>query len=67
VWEALQTGATVSAQDRALLRLAATNATLESVRAADLVYTAGGGTALYSSYRYGDTFAMFTPLRSTSS
>jgi alkylation response protein AidB-like acyl-CoA dehydrogenase len=49
VWEALQAGTTVSAQDRALLRLAATNATLESARATDLMYTTGGGTALYSS------------------
>jgi alkylation response protein AidB-like acyl-CoA dehydrogenase len=49
VWEALQAGETISAQDRALLRLAATKATLESARATDLLYTAGGGTALYSS------------------
>jgi alkylation response protein AidB-like acyl-CoA dehydrogenase len=49
VWEALQSDATVSAEDRASLRLAATNATLGSARAADLMYTAAGGTALYSS------------------
>jgi alkylation response protein AidB-like acyl-CoA dehydrogenase len=49
LWDGLQAGAPVSAMDRALLRLAATKATLEAARAADLMYTAGGGSALYAS------------------
>jgi indole-3-acetate monooxygenase len=35
-------------KDRALLRLAATQATMASAQAVDLMYTAGGGTSIYA-------------------
>ncbi len=39
---------TVTARDRALLRLAATQATRASARAVDLMYHAGGGSSIYA-------------------
>jgi indole-3-acetate monooxygenase len=48
IWDKIVNGSPVSAQDRALLRLAATNMTLSAARAVDLAYTAGGGSALYA-------------------
>ena len=38
----------MTARDRALLRLAATQATRASARAVDLMYHAGGGSSIYA-------------------
>ncbi len=48
VWTALVDRGRLIPRERALLRLACTNATLSSARAVDLMYTAGGGTANYA-------------------
>ncbi|WP_437636381.1 acyl-CoA dehydrogenase family protein [Sorangium sp. So ce854] len=47
VWDAAVAGASISIQDRARVRLAATNAALGAARVVDLAFTAGGATALY--------------------
>jgi alkylation response protein AidB-like acyl-CoA dehydrogenase len=49
VWDAVVAGRPVSVEQRALLRVAATNAVVSSARAVDLVYTAGGASAMYES------------------
>lgn len=46
-WQAAQTGAEFDLRTRAGLRLAATNATIASARAVDLMYNAGGGSSIY--------------------
>ena len=47
-WERAQTAGAIEIRERARLRLAATHATLASACAVDLVYGAGGGTAVYA-------------------
>ncbi|HJL17468.1 MAG TPA: acyl-CoA dehydrogenase family protein [Sandaracinaceae bacterium LLY-WYZ-13_1] len=47
LWRAVEASEEISVEDRARLRLAASNATASAARAADLMYTAGGATALY--------------------
>ncbi|XXX78085.1 acyl-CoA dehydrogenase family protein [Sorangium sp. So ce134] len=47
VWGAAVAGASISIQERARVRLAATNAALGAARVVDLAFTAGGATALY--------------------
>lgn len=47
-WRALLDRGRLTLHERALLRLACTNATLSSARAVDLMHTAGGGTANYA-------------------
>jgi alkylation response protein AidB-like acyl-CoA dehydrogenase len=48
VWGEVKTGRPVSAEERALLRIAATHAVSSAARAVDLAYTAGGATSIYS-------------------
>ncbi len=48
IWEKIVKKNPVTAEDRALLRMAATNMTLSAARAIDLAYTANGGSALYA-------------------
>jgi alkylation response protein AidB-like acyl-CoA dehydrogenase len=50
-WKQAQSGEPLRVEDRRLMRLAATNATLASARAVDLAYTTGGGSALYAKNR----------------
>jgi alkylation response protein AidB-like acyl-CoA dehydrogenase len=47
-WESAERGGEIALTDRARLRLAATHATATAARAVDLMYTAGGGTAIYA-------------------
>ena len=47
-WERAQAAGAIEVRERARLRLAATHATLASARAVDLMYGAGGGTAVYA-------------------
>ena len=47
-WERAQAAGAIAIRERARLRLAATHATLASACAVDLVYGAGGGTAVYA-------------------
>ena len=47
-WERARAAGTIEVRERAQLRLAATHATLASARAVDLMYAAGGGTAVYA-------------------
>ena len=47
-WEAARTSGEISVEGRAKLRLAATHATRSSAEAVDLMYEAGGGTAIYA-------------------
>lgn len=49
VWEMVQSGKDVSAEQRGLLRIAATHATRTAAGVVERMYTAGGGTALFSS------------------
>jgi indole-3-acetate monooxygenase len=49
VWETVQQGTPVTAEQQALLRIAATHATATSAAAVDRMYTAGGGSALFAS------------------
>jgi alkylation response protein AidB-like acyl-CoA dehydrogenase len=46
-WDAVVAGGVVSDEQRRSIRLATTHATAESARAVDLMYTAGGGAAIY--------------------
>jgi alkylation response protein AidB-like acyl-CoA dehydrogenase len=48
-WDAAERGGEIPLVDRARLRLAATHSTASAARAVDLMYTAGGGTAVYAS------------------
>jgi alkylation response protein AidB-like acyl-CoA dehydrogenase len=47
-WEAACATGTIDLRGRARLRLAATHATIAAARAVDLMYNAGGGTAVYA-------------------
>ena len=47
-WQAATGEGRLEVRHRALLRLAATHATLASARTVDLMYNAGGGTAVYA-------------------
>jgi indole-3-acetate monooxygenase len=47
-WDAARAGDALTLRQRAVLRLAVTNATAGAARAVDLMYTAGGGTANYA-------------------
>ena len=49
VWEIVQAGKNVPAEQRALLRIAATHATTTAAGVVDRKYTTAGGTALFSS------------------
>ncbi|MGE0598403.1 MAG: acyl-CoA dehydrogenase family protein [Dehalococcoidia bacterium] len=48
VWERAQAGARIGNEDKAMIRLAATTATLNSTRAVDICYNLGGATSIYS-------------------
>jgi alkylation response protein AidB-like acyl-CoA dehydrogenase len=49
VWQHLNTGQPVTAQQRALLRLAAVDGVQRAAQAVDLMYNAGGATAIFES------------------
>jgi alkylation response protein AidB-like acyl-CoA dehydrogenase len=49
VWQATQAGLGVSTRQRALFRLAITNAVSSAVEAVDLMYSAGGGSSVLAS------------------
>ncbi len=49
VWDLVQAGAPVTAEQRGLLRTAATHATAAAAGAVDRMYTAAGGTAVFAS------------------
>jgi alkylation response protein AidB-like acyl-CoA dehydrogenase len=48
MWDRVTKGTAPSPPERARLRIAATNAVRACAHAVDLVYTAGGGSALYA-------------------
>jgi alkylation response protein AidB-like acyl-CoA dehydrogenase len=47
-WESARTSGAIPVEQRARLRLAATEATTRAARAVDLMYEAGGGTSIYA-------------------
>ena len=47
-WDEARRDGAIGTQARLGARLAATNATLSAAKAVDLMYTAGGGTAVYA-------------------
>lgn len=47
VWEHIVAGNSATIEQRALMRLAAAHATISSARAVDMMYTLGGGSAIY--------------------
>jgi alkylation response protein AidB-like acyl-CoA dehydrogenase len=49
LWQHVSAGAVVTAEQRAALRLATTHATATSAKAVDLMYTAAGGTSVFTS------------------
>jgi alkylation response protein AidB-like acyl-CoA dehydrogenase len=49
LWEQVQAGADVAAEQRAALRLATTHATAASAKAVDVMYTVAGGTSVFTS------------------
>jgi alkylation response protein AidB-like acyl-CoA dehydrogenase len=49
IWESVVAGRTITLEQRALLRLAATQAVANAAQAIDLVYNAGGSSSLYAS------------------
>ena len=49
IWEKVLRDAEVTAKDRALVRMACAHAALESLRATEIAYTLGGGSAIYES------------------
>lgn len=50
VWDAAASGASVTLEQRARLRLAATNAVREATQVVDQMYEAGGATAIYAEH-----------------
>jgi alkylation response protein AidB-like acyl-CoA dehydrogenase len=50
-WQRAVAGEEHSLKDRALMRIAATNAARASARAVDRMYNAGGGTSIYAASR----------------
>jgi alkylation response protein AidB-like acyl-CoA dehydrogenase len=56
VWETVQAGKVVTTRQRALFRLAITNAVGSAVEAVDLMYSAGGGTSVFASSRLDRAF-----------
>ena len=51
MWKTLERGEQPSAEERAIVRLAASQAVQGAVRAADLAYNFGGGSSIYESCR----------------
>jgi alkylation response protein AidB-like acyl-CoA dehydrogenase len=51
VWARVHSGEKMSVEDRAMLRLAATNAALSCSRAVDICYNLGGGSSIYAENR----------------
>ncbi len=51
VWNRVDAGAKMTVGDRAMLRMAATNAALSCARAVDICYNLGGGTSVYEESR----------------
>ena len=51
VWARVDSGGKMSVEDRAMLRLAATNAAHSGARAVDLCYNLGGGSSIYAENR----------------
>ena len=47
VWAHIEAGNTATVEQRGLIRLAGAHATLSAARAVDMMYTLGGGTAIY--------------------
>jgi alkylation response protein AidB-like acyl-CoA dehydrogenase len=50
-WDRVDAGSKMTVRDRAMLRLAATNAALACARAVDICYNLGGGSAIYEESR----------------
>ena len=50
-WERVEAGNKMTLRERAMLRLAATNAALSCARAVDICYNLGGGTSIYEESR----------------
>ncbi len=48
VWERVEAGERIGTEDKAMIRLAATTATLNSARAVDICYNLGGASSIYS-------------------
>lgn len=48
VWERVQAGERIGTEDKAMIRLSATTATLNSARAVDICYNLGGASSIYS-------------------
>ncbi len=47
IWEKATRGDDITSRDRAVVRMACAHAALESIRATDIAFTLGGGTAIY--------------------
>jgi alkylation response protein AidB-like acyl-CoA dehydrogenase len=56
VWARVDSGEKMSMEDRAMLRLAATNAALSCARAVDICYNLGGGSSIYAANRLQRNF-----------
>ena len=47
IWDKATSGTEITPRDRALVRMACAHAALESIRATDIAFTLGGGSAIY--------------------